>query len=80
MNNTLLPSIIRTFVPIIVGLLSTLALRYGLDLDIDAFTELITALISLGYYAIARVLERKYPNLSILLGSNQQPVDYQSKD
>lgn len=76
--NNLLPSIIRTFVPIIVGLISTLGLRYGLDLDIEAFAELITALISLGYYAGARLLERKYPALSVLLGSQQQPVEYEN--
>lgn len=57
----MLASIIRTAVPIIVGLLLGWAARVGLDLPSGAVTEIVTAAITAGYYALARLVESRWP-------------------
>ena len=51
----LYPSMVRTFVPLIVGLL--LSLTIFSNANTAAVTELATALFSALYYVIARLLE-----------------------
>lgn len=54
----MLPSIVRTVVPFIVGALITLATRYlGVDLPEGALTEVVTVVVSGVYYAVVRLLE-----------------------
>ena len=69
-------SLIRTYVPILVGALASYFLTLGLELDANAQLGLVTFLTALlqgGYYLLARILERRYPQLSVLLGSSTQP-------
>jgi hypothetical protein len=78
---TLVPSLIRTYVPIGVGLaLSWIAVHFS-GVHIDAQTSLwltgvLTAALTAGYYTLVRTLEIKFPALSLLLGHKNQPVAY----
>lgn len=72
-------SLIRTYVPIIVGsLLSYLVVNYGFVVDPTIANQLVaglTGFIIAAYYALARLLERKFPQLGgLLLGSTAVPV------
>lgn len=71
----LAPSLVRTIVPIIVGALAaTLLASLGIALPIEATSEVMTVLLSGLYYALVRVLERRWPGIGVFLGSTQQPV------
>lgn len=76
--NNFMTSIVRTYVPIVVGsVLSFLAVRYGLAVTPDIENQLVaglTGLIIAVYYGIVRLLERKFPQVGVLLGSAQKPV------
>lgn len=71
-------SLIRTYVPIAVGtLISFLFVQFGLTLDGEIALQLTTGLTGLViglYYLVARLLERKFPQLGVLLGSTAKPV------
>jgi hypothetical protein len=72
-----LVSVIRTWVPIIVGWLVSQLLVIGVVLDEDTSKLLESAISALTialYYAAARWLETKFPNAGILLGYIRQPV------
>lgn len=72
---SLAPSLVRTFVPIIVGALAAVLLTHvGIVLPIEAASEVMTAILSGLYYALIRVLERRWPGIGVFLGSTQQPV------
>ena len=76
MTNSFVTSLIRTWVPIIVGALVAYLVTLGIELDVDAQTGLVvflTAFLQGAYYLIVRVLERRYPKLGLLLGSESQP-------
>ena len=76
------PSLIRTYVPIVVGSLLAWLVAAGViptPLGPDAEAGLVTAItaVAIGaYYTLVRLLERKFPQLSILLGSTKQPATY----
>lgn len=76
-------SLIRTYVPVAVGsVISFLVVNYGLVVDPTISNQLVaglTGLIIAGYYLLARLLERKYPALGVLLGSTQKPVYVEDK-
>lgn len=57
----MLDSILRTAVPVMVGVLFGQAARVGLDLPAGAVTELVTVVLTTGYYAAARWIERRWP-------------------
>ena len=57
----MLDSMIRTVVPLIVGVLLGQAARVGLDLPEGAVTEVVTVVVTTAYYGLARALERKWP-------------------
>ena len=64
----MLDSITRTAVPYIIGALIVLAAKIGLDLHPDmTITQAVTFAVSLGYYWLARLLERTWPNLGKVL-------------
>ena len=71
-------SLIRTYVPIAVGtFISFLFVQFGLTLDGEIALQLtagLTGLVIGAYYLVARLLERKFPALGVLLGSTQKPV------
>ena len=69
-------SLIRTYVPIAVGALAAYLLSIGLELDANAQLGLVTFLTAVlqgAYYLVARLLERRFPQFSFLLGSGAQP-------
>ncbi|PRX90813.1 hypothetical protein [Allonocardiopsis opalescens] len=53
----LLASILRTVVPVAVGVLLVQALRLGVELPEGAVTEIVTVAVTAAYYGIARALE-----------------------
>ena len=59
----MLASIIRTAVPVIVGVLLGWAAKVGLDLPSGAVTEIVTAVLTTTYFALARFIERAWPGL-----------------
>ncbi|WP_432050325.1 hypothetical protein [Verrucosispora sp. NA02020] len=73
-----LVSLIRTWVPIAVGVaLAWLATRLGIVLDESTSTGLTVGAVGLTsavYYALVRALESRWPALGFLLGSRQAPV------
>lgn len=72
-------SIVRTFVPILVGAIVTGFSRVGIDLGEDpetivAITSAITLVVSTLYYALVRLLESKVgPAWGWLLGYANAP-------
>lgn len=69
--SNLVTSFIRTYVPIVVGALASYLLTLGIELDAGTQAGLVIALtgvLQAAYYALIRVLERKYPRLGVLLG------------
>lgn len=71
-------SLIRTYVPIGVGIILTwLASTAGIILDPSssaAVTAGVTGLVIAVYYGIARLLEKVSPVFGVLLGATKQPV------
>jgi hypothetical protein len=77
--NALAISIIRTYVPIIVGGLVSWLLTAGIQLSADTQTGLIvalTGLITAAYYAGVRALETRFPAVGVLLGVAKSPDSY----
>ena len=77
--NTLAPSLIRTYVPIIVGALVAWLLTLGVNLDAGAQTGLIvflTGLLQAVYYTLIRLAERQWPQIGVLLGLAKTPDSY----
>lgn len=71
------PSFVRTVVPLLVGLLISLGAQAGLDLPLEALTQVLTVVISAAYYGLFRWLELKGVTwASYFLGSKKQPVAY----
>lgn len=69
-------SLIRTYVPIIVGAVVSYLATKGLAIDESAAAGLaafLTAVVSGGYYLAVRLLEQKFPQVGILLGSTKKP-------
>ena len=86
MNNLVIgavvPSLIRTYVPVGVGALLSLLVTTGVlpsPLPEDATAGVVTAAVAVGiglYYTVVRLLEQRYPAVGVLLGSTSQPVAY----
>lgn len=74
--NDVITSLVRTYVPVIVGsVIAWLAAR-GINVDEATGAAAITALtgaIILAYYTVVRLLERKFPKIGVLLGSTKKP-------
>lgn len=72
----LVPSLIRTYVPILVGQVAAWLALKGVQLDdatVVAATAALGGLLSAIYYLLVRLLEQKFPQLGILLGSAKKP-------
>lgn len=70
----MLASIIRTVVPAVVGLIVTLALKAGIQLDDAAVTSVVTSVVTGVYYVAVRLLETKVaPSFGWLLGLAKTP-------
>jgi hypothetical protein len=81
LNDTAI-SLIRTWVPIAVGAVIAWLATAGLELDIETQTALViglTGLIQGAYYALVRIIEKRFPQVGWLLGKaktpNYTPVD-----
>lgn len=75
----MLASIIRTIVPVIVGVLLGWAAKVGLDLPEGPVTELVTVAITGVYYAIGRWLEQRWPAVGrwlLAAGLTKKQPDY----
>lgn len=71
----MLASLIRTFVPIVVGWLLSIPIAKQLGLSAEQATQLVTAVVIAAYYAAARVLERYVtPKFGWLLGKPGAPA------
>jgi hypothetical protein len=74
----MLDSVLRTMVPVIVGVLLGQAARIGLDLPEGVVTEVVTVVATAAYYAVARWVEQTRPGVGrVLLSlglSGKQPV------
>lgn len=70
-------SLIRTYVPLGVGLAVTyLAQTFGVVLDEDTSamaSSAAVAIVTAVYYAAARALESRWPALGVLLGASKAP-------
>lgn len=69
-----LVSLVRTFVPVIVGYLISVLAGVGVDVDPTALEVVVTGLVVGGYYAIARALEATHPWFGVLLGWKATPT------
>lgn len=80
--NDLIVSFIRTYVPIAVGTFISWLATKGLDIDAQTGAGLITFLTGIiiaAYYGIVRVLEKRFPQVGILLGSVRKPEYTETK-
>ena len=68
-------SIVRTVVPVIVGILLTQATKAGIHFDEKgtSLTEVVTVVVTSLYYSIARWAEAIKPKLGWLLGKPSKP-------
>ena len=67
-----LVSLIRTGVAVVMGVATSWAVRHGLD--ISGLGATVTPLAIVGYYALVRALEQRWPALGTLLGLPVQPT------
>ena len=76
MTNDYITSMIRTWVPIVVGsLIAAAAERLGItDIDSAQVSTAVTGIIIAVYYAIVRYLEQSKPGLGVLLGRRAAPT------
>lgn len=72
----LLNSLIRTYVPIIVGAFAAWLLTLGVELNAESQAGLIvaiTGMLQALYYGLVRLIEKKYPKFGLLLGKAVKP-------
>lgn len=80
MSELLLPGVIRTLVPAIVGAVAAmLASRFGIVLTDQASVDLtaaFTSIVTVVYYVGIRIVAQRFnvPGLEKLLGSNNPPL------
>lgn len=73
MPASVLPSILRTLVPLAVGYFTAWPVAVTLGLTDDQVTSLITAVITALYYLLIRALEQWLPEFGWLLGWASPP-------
>ena len=76
-RDDLLSSLIRTVVPIVVGLVGASVI--GPHVDLKSLDQAFSAIISVVYYTVVRFAEAKHPAASLLLGSRKVPTYFDSK-
>lgn len=75
----MLPSVIRTIVPVIAGVLIGWAARAGLDLPEGPLAEILTVVITGAYYGLGRWLEQRWPAVGrwwLAAGLTKRQPDY----
>ena len=81
--NSFITSLIRTYVPIIVGAIASYLITLGVELDAETQAGLVVALtgvLQAVYYLVVRLIERKFPQAGVLLGSAKQVVYREVKE
>ena len=76
MINSYVTSLIRTYVPLGIGVLVTWLASLGIDIDSTASAALVAgigAVVAAAWYALARLLEKRWPKLGGLLGVPRAP-------
>lgn len=76
-RDDLLSSLIRTVVPIAVGLVG--ASLVGPFVDLKSLDQALSGIISVVYYTVVRFAEAKHPAASLFLGSRKVPIYFDSK-
>ncbi len=69
-----LVSLVRTLVPVFVGLAVAAFAKIDTQVDSGALTVLIDGAIVGAYYWLVRKLEARWPALGVLLGIPRQPT------
>lgn len=75
--NDQITAYIRTYAPVIAAGIVTVAAQYGLDLAAgqEALASFIGVLGGAVYYAVARLIGKRYPKIeTIMLGSSKTPM------
>lgn len=67
----LMPSLIRTLVPIVVG---PLVARFGLDVTDPNNLALVSGVVAYVFYVLVRLVETHWPAAGYLLGIAKQPA------
>lgn len=73
-SSTLLPSTLRTAVPILYALLVKAGVVAWLGIDDALVNNVITGVVTVAFYIALRVLERYQSKIGWLLGYASQPV------
>jgi hypothetical protein len=73
-SGDILPSLLRTFVPVLVGLILGVAGANFVGVTEESLTAAVSTAITLVYYLVLRLVEQKWPKFGILLGSMRQPT------
>lgn len=76
-----IPALIRTYVPLGLSVLFGWLASLGISVSDEAQSALaagIGALAAAVYYTAVKLLEKRWPMLTVLLGSTKQPVAYAS--
>jgi hypothetical protein len=76
LSQTLLPSVLRTFVPICYALLVRWGLLEWLGLPDEVITYIVTGVVTTLFYVVLRVLERYWDKIGWLLGYAARPAAY----
>jgi hypothetical protein len=79
LGSTLLPSVLRTVVPIIYALLVRKGVVEWLGFDDALVNNALTLLVTALFYVVLRVAERYWDKIGWLLGYAQQPVYVQGQ-
>lgn len=69
-----LVALVRTVVPVLVGLIVSSLAKAGLEVDPGVVSGLVDALFIGGYYAAVRYVEAKWPTAGWLLGWKGAPT------
>ena len=73
MKNSLLPSVLRTVVPVVVGYLLTLGVISS-SVDEPTLTTAVTGVVTVAYYVVVRLVETYVsPKFGWLLGYAKTP-------
>lgn len=78
-KNSLVSQIIRTGVPALVGAVASWLATMNIVLNDEIRNAAVlfgSVLATVLYYSAIAWLEKRYPTLSILLGSRKQPTEY----
>jgi hypothetical protein len=66
-------SMIRTFVPVMVGSVVTWLAARGISVDVNVLLPAVDALVATVYYGVVRLMEARWPKTGLLLGAVGAP-------